>query len=115
MENNPTILLPPKLNSIKRRSRKLSFSNKVIYRPAEHCRTQLHPSLPKSNPKYLTPKIVPRAKKTVTSLSYSKEPRFIPREPFKGAVTSILPRKIIKKPKIKDNNVDIQVRKSIID
>lgn len=93
---------------------KQKIKNKVpgqytLYRPSENESTYLSPVIPKGKLYCLIPKLI-KSKNTTqsTKIRKNREPRFIPIEPYKGAVKPILPLKkhknVIKKEK---NNVDI--------
>ncbi|XP_055526205.1 golgin-45 [Wyeomyia smithii] len=84
-----------------------------IYRPTELNTTRsasLAPTVPKGTIFNLVPKLVPNSNKTTSGLR-SKEPRFVPFEPYKGAVNPIIPFKNNEnRIKISDrNNLDLNV------
>ncbi|XP_058813711.1 uncharacterized protein LOC131677724 [Topomyia yanbarensis] len=84
----------------------------LIYRPTELVTTasaSLTPTIPRGTIFALVPKLVP-THRTGTSLK-GKEPRFVPFEPYKGAVNPIIPYKNNEnRIKITDrNNLDLNV------
>lgn len=73
--------------------------------------TSLQPVKPKPPLKMAIPKYIPQERKSAKFLiGKPKEPKFVPYEPYKGAIEPIIPRrKIVKREVVKSsrNNVDI--------
>lgn len=85
-----------------------------IYRPTELVavgNASLPPTVPKGKIFNLVPKLVPRSRTTTGSSLRNREPKFVPFEPYKGAVNPIMPFKNNEnRVKISDrNNLDLSV------
>lgn len=80
-----------------------------IYRGFDTTNQSLPPVLPKGKIFHLIPKLV-KTNDTHLSILRNKEPKFIPFEPYKGAVNPLVPYRKLNKIKInKKNNLDLNV------
>lgn len=94
--------------TLSKESTKTEFNLKINLKPQANILKSFQPVTPHSKVHYLVPKYIPNERKPKYLLKKPKEPKFVPYEPYKGAVEPIIPPKPLIRIKPSKNNIEIQ-------